>query len=159
MKTHCEGFDPVYDEHSRVLILGSFPSVKSRAEGFYYGNKQNAFWRTLSAFYGEELPLTVADKRSFVLRNRVALWDVVISCDIEGSADSSIENERVADLPDLLQKSRIKTILCNGSTAYNLLIKNFPALAPIARKLPSTSPANPRFSREAWFQALQEIKE
>ena len=157
MKTLCEGFDPVYNENSLVLILGSFPSVKSRAEGFYYGNKQNAFWRTLSAFFGEELPLTVADKRAFVLKHRVALWDVVVSCEIEGSADSSIENERVADLPGLLQKSRIKVILCNGSTAYNLLVMNDPALASIAKKLPSTSPANPRFSREAWFAALKEV--
>ena len=159
MKTYCEGFDPVYDEHSRVLILGSFPSVKSRAEGFYYGNKQNAFWRTLSAFFGEDVPLTVADKRAFVLNHGVALWDVVVSCEIEGSADSSIENARVADLPDLLQKSRIKVILCNGSTAYNLLVKNYPALEAIARKLPSTSPANPRFSREAWFGALKETED
>ena len=155
MKTFCEGFDPVYDEHSRVLILGSFPSVKSRAEGFYYGNKQNAFWRTLSAFFGEELPLTTADKRAFVLEHRIALWDVVISCEIEGSADSSIEHERVADLPALLNGSQIEAVLCNGATAYNLLLKNFPDLSPIAQKLPSTSPANPRFSKAVWFETLR----
>lgn len=158
-RVHCEGFEPVYDENSRVLILGSFPSVKSRAEGFYYGNRQNRFWRTLCAFFGEELPQTVAEKRAFVLKNGVALWDVVISCDIEGSADSSIQNERIADLPALLETCRVQTILCNGTTSYRLLEENFPALAPMARKMPSTSPANPRFSREAWFEALKEIYE
>lgn len=156
-RLYCEGFAPVYDEHSRVLILGSFPSVKSRAEGFYYGNKQNRFWRTLSEFFGETLPCTVEEKRAFVLRNRVALWDVVLSCEIEGSADSSIRDERVADIPSLLEKSAVERILCNGTTSFSLLEKNFPALLSITTKLPSTSPANPRFSREAWFAALKEI--
>lgn len=157
MSVRCEGFEPVFDAHSRVLILGSFPSVKSRAEGFYYGNRRNRFWGTLSAFFGEQTPVSVADKRAFVLRNRVALWDVVLSCEIEGSADSSIRNECVADLPDLLQKSNIRAILCNGTLSYRLLEEHFPQLVPLTQKLPSTSPANPRFSRETWFRALKEI--
>ena len=133
-REYCEGFDPVYDGNSVVLILGSFPSVKSRAEGFYYGNKQNRFWRTVSVFFGAELPKTVEEKRAFVLRNRIALWDVVTACEIEGSQDSSIVNERIADIPALLEKSNIKAILCNGTTAYGLLAKNFPALVAYCKK-------------------------
>ena len=157
MRTYCEGFEPVWNEHSRVLTHGSFPSVKSRAEGFYYGNKQNRFWRTVSEFFRAELPQTVEEKRAFVLCNSLALWDVVVSCEIEGSQDSSITNERVANIPDLLKGSNIKAILCNGTLSYRLLESNFPRLLSIAKKLPSTSPANPRFSKEIWFQALEEI--
>ncbi len=156
MKVFCEGFAPVFDENSRVLILGSFPSVKSRAVGFYYGNPQNAFWRTLGAFFGEELPKDIAGRREYLLRRRVALWDVVMSCTIEGSADASIEGERVADIAGLVAGSRIRRILLNGATAYKLFIEHFPALVPMGRKLPSTSPANPRFSFGPWMEALSE---
>lgn len=156
-KEHCEGFGPVYDDRSVVLVLGSFPSVKSRAEGFYYGNKQNRFWRMLSEFFGAETPETPLEKRAFVLSRRVALWDVVVSCDIEGSKDSSISNAKIAAIPALLQNGNVRAILCNGATAYGLLLKSYPDLGDIAKRLPSTSPANPRFSREEWFRALEEI--
>ncbi len=146
-----EGFGPVFDGNSRVLIVGSFPSVKSRAEGFYYGNPQNGFWRTVSAFFGEATPLTVEKKREFLLRRGIALWDVVASCEIVGSADASISAPAVADIPRV---AKGMPILCNGATAYRLLIENFPELAPRTQRLPSTSPANPRFSYEAWHNAL-----
>lgn len=150
-----EGFEPVFDGNSRVLILGSFPSVKSRAEGFYYGNPQNRFWRAVCGFFGEEPPATVEKKREFLLRRGIALWDVVESCEIVGSADASISAPAAADIPRVARGEM--PILCNGATAYRLLIENFPELAPRAQKLPSTSPANPRFSGEAWHTALSHI--
>lgn len=152
----CEGFAPVFDENSRVLILGSFPSVRSRAQGFYYGNPQNAFWRTLGAFFHEEPPKDAEGRRAYVLKHGTALWDVVISCTIEGSSDASIQGETVADVASLVKGSNIRRILCNGTTAYNLFQRHFPELVPIAKKLPSTSPANPRFCPEAWSEALSE---
>ena len=152
----CEGFAPVFDENSRVLILGSFPSVKSRAQGFYYGNPQNTFWRTLGAFFHEEPPKDPEGRRAYVLKHGAALWDVVLSCTIEGSSDASIRGEQVADVASLVKGSNIRRILCNGTTAYHLFQRHFPELVPIAKKLPSTSPANPRFCVEPWFEALSE---
>ena len=152
----CEGFAPVFDENSRVLILGSFPSVKSRETGFYYGNPQNKFWRTLGAFFHEEPPKDPEGRRAYVLKHGAALWDVVISCTIEGSSDASIQGETVADVASLVKGSRIRRILCNGTTAYHLFQRHFPELVPIAKKLPSTSPANPRFCIEPWLEALSE---
>ena len=152
----CEGFAPVFDENSRVLILGSFPSVKSRETGFYYGNPQNKFWRTLGAFFHEEPPKDPEGRRAYVLKHGAALWDVVLSCTIEGSSDASIRGETVADVASLVKGSRIRRILCNGTTAYHLFQRHFPELVPIAKKLPSTSPANPRFCVEPWLEALSE---
>ena len=152
----CEGFAPVFDENSRVLILGSFPSVKSRETGFYYGNPQNKFWRTLGAFFHEEPPKDPEGRRAYVLKHGAALWDVVLSCTIEGSSDASIQGETVADVASLVKGSNIRRILCNGTTAYKLFQRHFPELVPIAKKLPSTSPANPRFCPEAWSEALSE---
>ena len=151
----AEGFPPVCGADSRVLILGSFPSVKSRAEGFYYGNPQNRFWRTVCGFFGEEVPSTVEGKREFLLRARIALWDVVISCEIVGSSDATIREERVADIPALLKERPMEAILCNGTKSFGLLAKYFPQLLPLARKLPSTSPANPRFSAADWRAELE----
>lgn len=152
----CEGFAPVFDENSRVLILGSFPSVKSRETGFYYGNPQNKFWRTLGAFFHEEPPKDPEGRRAYVLKHGAALWDVVLSCTIEGSSDASIRGEQVADVASLVKGSRIRRILCNGTTAYDLFQRHFPELVLIAKKLPSTSPANPRFCLEPWLEALSE---
>lgn len=152
-----KGFAPVYDANSRLLILGSFPSVKSRAEGFYYGNPQNRFWRTLCGFFGEAAPNTVDLKRAFLLRRGVALWDVVTECNIKGSMDLAIKDETVADVAALLEKSKIRTVFCNGTKSYEILQKNFPALMGMTEKLPSTSPANPRFSERAWYDALRNV--
>ena len=152
-----KGFDPVFDQDSVLLILGSFPSVKSRKEGFYYGNPQNRFWRTVCGYFGESVPSSIADKRSFLLRRKIALWDVVTACEIDGSKDDSIRNEEVADLLGLFQNSNIERIFCNGGKSFELLEREFPTLVKITQKLLSTSPANPRFSVEVWHKALDEV--
>ncbi len=156
-KERAEGFDPVFDGESEVLILGSFPSVKSRAVNFYYGNPQNRFWKTLSGYFNEEIAETVGGKREFLLGRHIALWDVVESCAISGSSDASISDVRLADLPKVFSAAPIRRILCNGATAYRLLEENFPAYIPLAKKLPSTSPANPCFSEKVWQDALDEV--
>ena len=156
-RERAEGFEPVWDENSRLLVLGSFPSVKSRAQGFYYGNPQNRFWRTLAHFFGADEPKTPEARRSFVLEHGIALWDVVKSCSIVGSSDTSIADVELAELPELIKKSRIAAIFCNGGKSYDLLSKHFPYLLSMTRKLPSTSPANPRFTEGEWSKALNEV--
>ena len=151
------GFAPVYNEESRLLILGSFPSVKSRAEGFYYGNPQNRFWRTVCSFFGDGVPKTIEEKREFLLRRGIALWDVIERCDIVGSADASIKNEVVADIPLLFENTKISAVFCNGTKSYELFSQKFPEFLPLATKLPSTSPANPRFRVETWHDALKSV--
>lgn len=146
------GFDPVYDSNSRILILGSFPSVKSREQDFYYGNKQNRFWRTLNEFYGGSIE-TVEEKIRLCLTNRVALWDIVTSCTIKGSMDSDIRNYVLADLSVVLDKCSIVKILCNGGKAYRLTKQAYHGEIPVI-KLPSTSPANVRFDKTVWFDNL-----
>lgn len=139
---------PVYDENSKILILGSFPSVKSREQNFFYGHPQNRFWRVLPGLFGEELS-TVEEKKAFLLRRHIALWDVIDSCDIEGSSDASIENVKENDLTRILSVAPIEAIFCNGGTAkkwYDKLLRD--ALSREAVQLPSTSPANARCSRE-----------
>lgn len=151
------GFAPVFDEHSRVLILGSFPSVKSRQIDFYYGNKQNRFWRMICDYFGESLPQSTEGKREFLLRNKVALWDMVTSCEIQGSSDASVKNAEIADLYKVLNHAKIEKILLNGSLAYELFVKNFGDLSVDYRKMPSTSPANPRYREEIWKEALDDV--
>lgn len=151
-----QGLPPVYAKGARVLILGSFPSVKSRAVGFYYGNPQNRFWKTVCGYFGEEVPKSTEDKTEFLLCHKIALWDVVVSCEIEGSADSSIRAEELADLRWLQKACGAPVIFCNGSKSYGVLEKNYPELLGIAKKLPSTSPANPRFTKEEWHLAMKE---
>lgn len=148
------GFEAEYDKESRILILGSFPSVKSRRVEFYYGNGQNRFWRTVCGFFGEEIPEDTAGKKEFLHRRHIALWDVVMACDIVGSSDASILNEEIADIPALLNQTGIRKVLCNGSKAYELLCLHFPEIGVRAIKLPSTSPANPRFSSAVWAETL-----
>lgn len=150
------GFAPVFDQNSRVLILGSFPSVKSREISFYYGNKQNRFWKMLCGYFEEDIPESVADKQAFLLRNRVALWDMIVSCEIVGSADASIKNAEVADLNIVLHHSKIEKILLNGTLAYELFLKNYQGKLPYA-KMPSTSPANPRYDERVWRRELDDV--
>ncbi len=134
---------PLFDECSRILILGSFPSVKSREEGFFYGHKQNRFWKVVAAIFEEETPSDIDEKRTFLLRNHVALWDVIHSCDIEGSADSTIKNVTPNDLHRIMDKASIKAIFTNGKTSEKYYKKYIePELAIKAICLPSTSPAN-----------------
>ena len=152
-----KGFDPFFDENSMLLILGSFPSVKSRQEGFYYGNPRNRFWKTVCGYFGEGTPATIAQKKEFLSRRKIALWDVVTACRIDGSKDDSIRDEEVADLLSLLNGSKIERIFCNGGKSFELLEREFSALVGITQKLPSTSPANPWFSESVWHQALDGV--
>ena len=139
-------FLPVYDESSELLILGSFPSVKSREQGFYYGHPQNRFWRVLAAVCKCEVPQTIEEKKSMLLARHIAIWDVIDSCDIIGSSDSSIKNVVPADM---LSKTKITRIFANGKTAGNLYKKFSEKSTGLeAVVLPSTSPANAAFSLE-----------
>ena len=158
-KREEHGIAPVYDEHSEILILGSFPSVRSRAEGFFYGHPRNRFWRVMAAVLGEEAPTTVEAKKEFLLRNRVALFDVLAECEIEGSADGSIREALPNDLTPILEKSKIRRIFVNGKTAEKLYQKHLlPKTGIPALCLPSTSPANAAVSEERLIEAWQEIK-
>ncbi|MBR3227072.1 MAG: DNA-deoxyinosine glycosylase [Erysipelotrichaceae bacterium] len=137
------GFGPLYDKDSRILILGSFPSVASRKQNFYYGHPQNRFWKVLASLYSEEVPETVAEKKAFLLRNRIALYDVIEECDIKGSSDSSIKNVVPTDLRIITEKARIEKIFCNGHMAGRLFERYQSKETNIEmRILPSTSPAN-----------------
>ena len=151
------GFAPVFDKNSKVLILGSFPSVKSREISFYYGNKQNRFWRMICGFFKETIPENTEDKKAFLLRNGVALWDMVSSCEIEGSADSSVKNAQIVDLEYILSNASIQKILLNGTLAYDLFCQKYADLKIPYIKMPSTSPANPRFDMELWRKELYDV--
>ena len=154
MSVKVVGFEPVYDENSALLILGSFPSVKSRKIQFYYGNKQNRFWRIVCSYFGEEIPETVEDRRKFLLNHKIALWDIVTECEITGSKDDSIKNFKVADIKTFLQNCNIKYIILNGSKAYSIFYENYSDLSIPYKKLPSTSPANTRFDEKEWIDAI-----
>lgn len=150
--------EPVYNENSRILILGSFPSVRSREVGFFYGHPQNRFWRVLSELYGETLPDTVAQKKDLLLRHGIALWDVIASCDIVGSSDSSIKNVVPNDVNRILLAADIKHIYTNGKTAQTLYDRYlFPQTGREATCLPSTSPANAAWSLSRLCEAWREI--
>ena len=140
---------PVFDKESRVLILGSFPSVKSREAMFFYGHPQNRFWKVIATVCNEELPDTIEEKKALLLRNHIAVWDVIASCDIEGSSDSSIKNVKANDLSVILDNARIRAIYVNGKTAEKYYKKYIEK--KINRKalcLPSTSPANAAWNIE-----------
>lgn len=152
-------FAPVYDGLSEILVLGSFPSVRSREDGFYYGHPRNRFWTVVSSVYCEDIPDSIEEKRSLLLRRRIALWDVISSCEIVGSSDSSVRNPKVNDIRPILSAANIRRILCNGSQAYRLYEQYLRPLTGIeALRLPSTSPANASWSAdrliEEWKKAL-----
>lgn len=154
-------FEPVWDTKSEILILGTFPSVKSRENHFYYGNPQNRFWKLIARIYGEQLPESIEEKKSSILRHRLAIWDVVAKCDIVGSSDSSIRNVVPADIAGLIKQSSIRTVIANGTKAYELYQRHQLQLTGMqAHKLPSTSPANAAWSLErleaVWRNALLE---
>jgi hypoxanthine-DNA glycosylase len=149
---------PLFNMDSKVLILGSFPSLKSREQMFFYGHPQNRFWRVLAEVFSCEVPQTIEEKREFILSHNIALWDVIASCEIEGSADSSIRNVVPNDLTQILQFADIKQIFVNGKTAekfYNKYIKE--AIGKEAVCLPSTSPANAAWSIEKLVSAWKII--
>ncbi|MDE6356051.1 MAG: DNA-deoxyinosine glycosylase [Clostridia bacterium] len=151
------GFEPFFHCDSKLLILGSFPSVKSRQVEFYYGNKQNRFWRTVCSFFGDEVPETTDGKKEFLSKRKIALCDVVTECEIVGSQDATIKNFKVANVEKLLQNTKISFIIINGGTAFNIFEKNFSGIGVPYKKLPSTSPANTKFSKEEWFDTLSGI--
>lgn len=136
---------PIYDQSSRVLLLGTIPSPKSREYGFYYSHPQNRFWRLLADLYHQQIPVTNDEKTNFLLRNHIALWDVLKSCQIEGADDSSIKKPVVNDINSLLEKTNIKVIFTTGSKAAALYTRWCSKSTGIpAIQLPSTSPANCR---------------
>lgn len=141
-------FEPIYNQNSKILILGTFPSVKSREGNFYYNHPQNRFWRVLADLTGSVLPVTIEEKKEMLLLNNIAIWDVIYSCEIEGSSDSSIKNVVPNDILGLLNKSNIKKIYANGNKAYELYCKYFSNIEMSIVKLPSTSPANARYTLE-----------
>lgn len=141
--------EPVYDKNSRILILGSFPSVKSREEGFFYGHPQNRFWKVLANVYKEEVPVSLQEKKLFLLKNHIALWDVIHSCDIHGSSDSSIKNVVPNDLSQIFDCAEIKQIYVNGKKAEQLYKRYlFPKIQREVTCMPSTSPANAAWNLE-----------
>lgn len=151
------GFMPVFDGHSRLLILGSFPSVQSRQAEFYYGNPRNRFWRMLCGFFGEEPPSDTEGKRRFLIERCVALWDVVAECEIVASYDSTIKNYKVADINRIIQSAPIELIILNGGTALKIFERNFSDCSVPHIGLPSTSPANTRFNESLWREALSGV--
>lgn len=159
MSRENHGIQPIFDKESKILILGSFPSVKSRENHFFYGHPQNRFWKVLAAVAEEQVPSDIEAKKSFLFRNHIAVWDVIESCDIEGSSDSSIKNVVPNDLSIILDHAFVEQIFINGNVSGRLYEKyclgatNRPALC-----LPSTSPANAAYSLERLVENWLQIK-
>lgn len=151
--------EPLYDNDSKILILGSFPSVKSREQMFFYGHKQNRFWRVMAAVLEEEVPQTVPQKKALLHKHHIAVWDVIYSCDIEGSADSSIKNVIPTDLKSIIVKTQITRVFCNGKASganyakYQEKETHLPAVI-----LPSTSPANAAWSLQRLVEEWKQIR-
>ena len=155
-------FEPVYNIDSEILILGTLPSVKSRENNFYYGHKQNRFWKVLATLLKEPVPETIEEKKAILLAHHIAIWDVIQSCDIKGSSDSSIKNVAPTDLRMILEKTNITRIYANGNKAEQLYKRyQFSVTGIEATVLPSTSPANAAWSLarlcETWGAILQGI--
>ena len=165
------GFDPVFDEHSRVLVLGSFPSVLSRANAFYYGNPQNRFWRVIAHSLGKPVPPnegeplppngstasleeSIAAKKTLLLEGGIALWDAIEECDIKGSSDASIKNVVPAHIERITECAHIEAVVCNGATAGRLYKRYLQwKVGLVAHVLPSTSPANAAWKTERLISA------
>lgn len=147
--TQYHNIPPVYDKNSKILILGSFPSVKSREAQFFYGHPQNRFWKVLSAVLGCECPVTTEEKKAMLLSHNIAVWDVIGSCEITGSSDASIRAVVPIDIAGLVAETAITSIFANGATSYNMYKRYCRDTVGIeAVKLPSTSPANASYSLE-----------
>lgn len=160
MQTAMHEIPPVYDENSRVLILGSFPSVKSREGRFFYHHPQNRFWKVVSAVLDVPVPTSVEEKKKMLLSGHLAVWDVIASCTIAGSSDSSIRDVMPNDISHILMEADIRQIFCNGAASFNLYRKYMlPMTGREAVKLPSTSPANAAWGlmrlTEEWSQIRQ----
>ncbi len=153
-------FEPIFDKNSEILVLGSFPSVKSRENNFYYAHPQNRFWKVVASVYSCPVPKTVEEKKNMLLSNKIAVWDVIKSCEITGSADSTIKSVIPNDLSEILSVADIKKIYANGKTAqslYNKYIKKNTGVDIIS--LPSTSPANAAYSLEKLIKEWKIINE
>lgn len=151
---------PLFDDNSKTLILGSFPSVKSREAAFFYGHPQNRFWSVLATLYGVPKPETVEEKKKLVLENNLALWDVIASCEIIGSSDSSISDVTANDLSVIINNSKVERIFVNGKTAEKYYNKyTYPKTGIKAVCLPSTSPANAAWNLEKLVEKWSIIKE
>ena len=146
-------FKPIYDKNSEILILGSIPSIISRENNFYYGNDKNRFWKLISTIFNEEYPVSNEEKKNIILKNNLALFDVVKSCSIKNSSDSSISNVKINDINSIINNSNIKKIIFNGNKAYELYLKYENNKFKNIVCLPSTSPANAKYS----FDMLLEI--
>lgn len=162
--TAVHNIPPVYDASSRILILGSFPSVKSREQAFFYAHPQNRFWKVLASVLGCEVPQSIEEKRKMLLENGIALWDVIRSCEISGSSDSSIRNAVPNPIPQLLRDAPIEAIFCNGALSdslYRRYIQPETNMEPV--RMPSTSPANAAWTLErlsaAWREAILPLLE
>lgn len=158
LQTVVHTIPPLYDSHSRVLLLGSIPSPKSREIGFFYGHPQNRFWRVLAAVLGEEVPQTIEEKRTMCLKHHVALWDTIARCDIVGASDTSIRNAEPNDIGKLVRESEITRIFATGGKSAELYRKLIePQLHIPITQLPSTSPANAAWSLERLIEAYRVI--
>ena len=157
-QTILHPIEPTYDKSSRILILGSFPSVKSREMMYFYGHPQNRFWKVVAALYQEEVPMTVPERHAFLLRNRIAAWDSIHQCTIIGSSDSSIKDVIPNDLSPILETAPIEQIYCNGKKSWEMYHKYIePATGREAVTLPSTSPANAAWSLEKLVESWRVI--
>ena len=151
---------PLFQADSKVLILGSFPSVKTREYGFFYGHPQNRFWPLLERIYGVNLSVDIEERKAFLLQHHLAVYDVIYRCDIVGSSDASIQNVVPSDLSPIFKKADIKQVFCNGGTAYRYYRKYQEQKAGFkAIQLPSTSPANARYSMEDLYVQWKVIRE
>ena len=158
MEYQVHPIPPVYDGQSEILILGSFPSVASREGMFFYHHPQNRFWKVLAGVLEEPCPQSIEEKTGLLLRRHIALWDVIASCEITGSSDSSVRNVVPNDLSGILRTAPIRAIFCNGALAHRMYEKHTRTAAGMpACKLPSTSPANASWSLERLLEALRVI--
>lgn len=153
-------FSPVFDNSSEILILGSFPSVKSRQESFFYANSQNRFWKLMAQLLNESTPKDTKDKIVMLKKHKIALWDVIESCDIVGSSDSSISNVVPVDISQILSRANIIKVYANGGKAFELYNKYlYPKTKLEITKLPSTSPANAGYSFDKLLSEWKKILE
>lgn len=157
---HIHEIEPVFDEHSRVLLLGTFPSPKSRETGFFYGHPHNRMWKVLAAVYGEDVPQTIEERRGLLLRNRIAMWDVLASCAIKGASDASIRDAMPNDLSRILDVAPIERIFATGAKAHELYRRYLePAYGRECTRLPSTSPANAAVGLDELIEAYAVLRE
>lgn len=157
MSDIIQGFEPFFTADSEVLILGSFPSVKSRAVSFYYGNRQNRFWKMLYGYFGEPYDEDVGAKKALLARRHVALWDIVQTCRIRGSADTAIRDYTFANLCVVLGAAPVRQILLNGKRAYEIFAERYADVGVPYALMPSTSPANTRYDESVWRSALDAV--